>query len=100
LTSGRLEEQLQQQLAGDAILRAGDKHLQWQLPTGWYYVSPFNHEVSGMVLTRFRGYANTQYILTLKVTRLPHELKGVQGVVSVYEVPSYFHPGHQVYELH
>ncbi len=96
---GHIEEKLQRELAGSATLRAGDKKLEWQLPTGWFRVSPFDHTAAGMVLRRLHAYANTRYVLTLHITRLPQELKAVQGVVSVYQVTRHFHPGHHVYEL-
>jgi hypothetical protein len=96
---GGVEPTMQRELAGSATLRAGDKKLDWQLPTGWYRVSPFDDTAAGMVLLRFHAYANTRYVLTLHITHLPEELEKVQGVVSVYPVGSHFHPDHHVYEL-
>jgi hypothetical protein len=86
-------------LTGSATLRAGDKKLAWQLPTGWFRLSPFDSTAFGMVLVRFHAYASMSYVLTLHIGRLPEELKDLQGVVSVYKVSPHFHPGHHVYEL-
>jgi hypothetical protein len=98
LVAGRIEEKLYRELAGSATLRAGNKKLEWQLPTSWFSKSPFDHTAAGMVLRRFHAYANTPYVLRLQITRFPHELNGAQGVVSVYRIGFKPH-SHEVYEL-
>jgi hypothetical protein len=88
-----------QHLVGRATLRAGDKKLEWGLPTGWFRASPFDSIAGGMVLVRFHAFAKTPYVLTLRVTHMPDELERAWGLVSVYKVGPHFHPGHHVYEL-
>jgi hypothetical protein len=93
IIAGYVQDRLLGELAGSATLRAGNKKLEWPLPTGWFRSS------SGMVLRRFHAYANTQYVLTLHITRLPPELKSIYGVVRVDRWGVHSHPGHHVYEL-
>jgi hypothetical protein len=86
------------QLTGTATLRSGNEKLDWELPTGWDRLSPYDSTAFGMVLRRFHAYANTPYVLTLRIIHVPEQLKR-QGVISVYPVGPHFHPGHHVYEL-